>query len=180
MIFWEITGFRAQSVLCPAVGALDGLVPALDARGPLLWSDGGLEGPVDCPVLDNVFLACPVSYSQARQVSGAHSGGFDALGSLDRRVDDVGLGLHQVVVGGSTAVHLQGGQFDAGVGFHGGEHVIGLVGDGVQGGPDDVIFVDTPGQSQHGTPGIEPDFIFADFSNIYDREYLTSYIQNLN
>lgn len=28
--------------------------------------------------------------------------------------------------------------------------------------------------------GIEPDFIFADFSNIYDREYLTSYIQNLN
>ncbi|MCR5495144.1 MAG: S41 family peptidase [Treponema sp.] len=27
--------------------------------------------------------------------------------------------------------------------------------------------------------GIEPDFIFSDFSNIYDREYLTTYIDNL-
>ena len=27
--------------------------------------------------------------------------------------------------------------------------------------------------------GVEPDFIFSDFSNIYDRKYLTTYINNL-
>ena len=54
----------AEGLLCPAVGALNSLVPAGDALVSLLGLDVGLEGPVDGPVLDDVLLALPVAHSQ--------------------------------------------------------------------------------------------------------------------
>ena len=62
--------------------------------------------------------------------------------------------MDQIVVGGSTAVYLQSRQVDAGIGFHGGKYIVGLVGNGIQSCPDDVVLVDTPGQSHDTATGI--------------------------
>jgi hypothetical protein len=50
--------------------------------------------------------------------------------------------LHQVVVCRGTSVHPQGGQRNAGIALHGLEYIIDLVGNGIQGSTDDVIFID--------------------------------------
>ena len=73
---------------------------------------------------------------------------------MDGDLEDVGLELHEHIVGAGPAVHFQAGQGDAGVGPHGLQHVADLVGDGLQGGPDDVVLVHATGQAHDGPPGV--------------------------
>lgn len=75
-------------------------------------------------------------------------------GALHRRVDNIRLRLHEIIVGACAAVHLQRCQTDAGIGLHGSQNVVGLVAQAVQGRADDVIFVDAPGQSHDDSPGV--------------------------
>ena len=52
---------------------------------------------------------------------------YPTTGALHRRVDDIRLRLHEIIVGACAAVHLQRRQTDAGIGLHGSQNVIGLV-----------------------------------------------------
>ena len=60
------------------------------------------------------------------------------VGPEHRRADDVRLRLHQVVVGTGSTVDLEARERDAGVGAHRVQHVVGLVGQRVERGADDV------------------------------------------
>ncbi len=55
----------------------------------------------------------------------------------------------QEVVGHRPAVDAQGAQAFAGIALHGVERVAGLVGDGFQGGADQVVGLDSTGQAEH-------------------------------
>ena len=113
-----------------------------------------MEDPVNGPVADNVFLIGPVAHSQPRQIGGTHSGGFHTGRPLDRGSGDIGLHLHQQVVGGSAAVYIQGRQLDAGVRLHSDQDVVDLICQRFHGGTNDVILIDTPGNAHDGAPGV--------------------------
>ena len=108
----------------------------------------------DGPVGADVFQACPVAHGQARQIRGAQGGGLDAAGAVHVRGDQVGLELHEEVVGGGAAVHLQIRDGDAGVPLHGPYDVIGLVGQALQGGADQMGAAEAPGDAHDSAPGI--------------------------
>src|SRR5690606_6092496 len=61
--------------------------------------------------------------TQRREVRGAHGGGVEDGGPVDLHAEDVGLELHQEVVGAGAAVHAQHGQRFTAVLAHGGEQV---------------------------------------------------------
>ena len=99
-------------------------------------------------------LVLPEAHRESGQIRRPRGSGLHAFGPVHRGGIDVRLGLHQVIVGGSASVHLQRGQPDTGIGLHGGEHIVNFVGNGIQGGPDDVVPVYAPGQTHNGSPGI--------------------------
>ena len=109
-----------------------------------------MEDPVDRAVVDDVLLACPVADGKTRQIRRAHGGRLHAGRPLDRRAGDIGLHLHQQVVGRSAAVDVQCGQFDAGVRLHGDEDVVDLIGQGFHRRADDVVLVDAAGDAHDG------------------------------
>ena len=79
---------------------------------------------------------------------------FTHFRTLYAGAEDIGLELHQEVVGDRAAVHAQRLQAGVGVGLHGVQHVTGLEGDGFQRGADDVVAVGATGQAEDGAAGI--------------------------
>lgn len=74
--------------------------------------------------------------------------------TLDLGAEDVGLELHEEVVGYRAAIHAQGLEAFAGVMLHGVEDVAGLVGDRFQCGADDVVHTHATGQAEQRATGV--------------------------
>lgn len=74
--------------------------------------------------------------------------------ALDLGAEDVGLELHEEVVGHCATIHAQGLEAFAGVLLHGVEDVAGLVGDRLQRGADDVVHTHAAGQAEQRATGV--------------------------
>src|ERR1700733_6940028 len=135
------TGFsrRCRSVdLYPVKGAVDRLLPARVAFGPLLLVPLRQPALGLVPVGAELIRVGPEAGGQAGRVRGAERGGLGDDGAADRDTEDVGLELHTQVVGGDAAVDLERFQVHAGVLLHRLADVAALVADGLQGGPGQV------------------------------------------
>ena len=93
---------------------------------------------VNGPDLADLRLIAPEADRKARKIGRAHRRGLHARGPEHRRADDVRLRLHQVVVCAGPTVDLEARERDAGIGTHRIQHVVGLVGQRVERGADDV------------------------------------------
>src|SRR5699024_3801698 len=71
--------------------------------------------------------------------------------TVDRSIDDIRLRLHKEVVCTCPAIHFQRCQLDSRVCFHRFQHIVHLICDRLQCSPDNMIFVDSPGNS-HDRP----------------------------
>src|SRR5476649_444016 len=108
----------------------------------------GFEFTLDHGLAAQLVQAAPETTGQAGQVSGAQRGGLAHLRALDPSAEDVGLELHQEVVGDCATVHTQGFEAFAGVLLHGVQYVAGLVGNRLQGCTNDVINPYATGQAE--------------------------------
>ena len=143
-----------QSVFFPFHSAADCFLPASNPFLTFVIGNFRGEGPVDCPVFLNIIHILPVANSKACQICCTHGGSLYALGAQHRCIADIRLSLNEIIIGGSSAVYLQCAERNAGVCLHGTQNVICLIGHGIQRGPDDVIFIDTPGKTDNSTSGI--------------------------
>ena len=145
------TLIRGRSVgLDPVEGPGDGLLPVavfalagglVHGRVPLL----GLG-----PVVPDVLLAGPEAGGQAGRVGRAERGGLGDDGADDRDVEDVRLELHEQLVAGHAAVHLQRGERHAGVGVHGVDDLAGLERRRLEHRAGQVTLVHVPGEADDG------------------------------
>ena len=118
-----------------------GLGPARPPRRALVGAHARLEPAIDLPRLGELRGRFPEADRQAGQERGAEGGGLDDLGPDDRHAEDVGLELHQQVVGRGAAVHAQLAEGDARVCLHHVEHVGDLEGDALERGAREVRLV---------------------------------------
>lgn len=106
------------------------------------FSLGGLhfwfEFSVYLPFFGYVSLGFPEACGEACEVGGAEGCGFLNSGALGADSEDIGLELHECVVGCCAAVYAKLFEFSFCVGFHGVDEVTGLVGHGLQGCVGDV------------------------------------------
>src|SRR5690606_13498836 len=140
--------WRSRSILRPVAGSADGFLPALVERFASVVVAGGFEDTLDTGLAAQLFQAAPEAGRQTSQVGGAQRGGFLHARAFDPGAEQVGLELHEEVVGHRAAVHPQRAQLLAGVLLHGIQNVAGLVGDGFQRGADDVVDLDATGQAE--------------------------------
>ena len=106
------------------------------------------------PQAADLVPVLPHAGGKAGQIGSAQGRGLPDGRAQNVLVQDVGLELHQELVAGSTAVHLQGGDGHTGVLFHGGHKVGALVGDGLLRRPDDVVLGGAAGDAYNGTAGV--------------------------
>ena len=122
----------------PVLRAAQGLVPFRAPSGSLRRRHRGVESLVDAPVARQRLGRIPEAHGEAREVRRAQRGRFGHLRPHDRNTKQVGLELHQRVVGGGAAVHPELLQRDAGVAVHGLEQIGDLESDALDGGPRDM------------------------------------------
>ena len=96
----------------------------------------------------------PEANRQTCQIRRAQRRYFSHLRTFNAGTQNVGLELHQEVVGYRTAVHAQGVQTNAGVRLHRFQHVARLVGDGFQGRTNNVVRVHTARQAENRAAGV--------------------------
>lgn len=109
-----------------------------------------MEYTVNGAVADDVFLAGPVADGKTCQICSAHRGRLNTGRTLNRSTGNIGLHLHQQIVGRSTAVNVQRGQLDARIGLHGDENVVDLIGERLHCRADDVVLIDAAGDADDG------------------------------
>src|ERR1700733_13879480 len=151
------TGFsrRCRSVdLYPVKGAVDRLLPARVAFGPLLLVPLRQPALGLVPVGAELIRVGPEAGGQAGRVRGAERGGLGDDGAADRDTEDVGLELHGEVVGGDAAVDLEHLEVHAGVLLHRLADVAALVADGLERGPGEVGVRVEPRQPDDRPPGV--------------------------
>ena len=117
---------------------LDSFAPAFVVTCCFFRFHGRFKTVLEFPARYKFFFRIPDADSQTSQISGTESRRFDDLRTVDRNAEDIGLELHEHVVGNGTAVDFEGSQFDARVRFHSTEDVFRLVSHGIEGSPDDV------------------------------------------
>ena len=138
----------------PAGGALHRFAPTGQQLCAGLLLHLRLVKAVQGPLGADILQVLPDAGGQARQIGRSQGGGLPNHGAADGAAHNVRLELHQEVVGGGAAVHPQLPELFAGVLLHSRQHVTGLVGDGFQGRPDDVVPSASAGQPQDGPPGV--------------------------
>ena len=106
------------------------------------------------PELPDFRAIPPVADCQPGQVGRSQRRRLPHLWPYDRDAEEVGLELHQQIVGGSAAIHPQFGQRGAGIRFHRFEEVGRLEGDTLQGGPGNVPGSRAAGDAEQGASGI--------------------------
>src|SRR6185436_19434465 len=99
-------------------GLGDGGIPAGEMFGDAGSVLRRLEVLLLAPGLLHLRLIFPDAGAEARQERGTEGGGLHQLGARDLDAEDVGLKLHQQVVGRRAAVDLEHGQRAAGVALH--------------------------------------------------------------
>ncbi len=84
--------------------------------------------------------------------SGSGGRRLDDLRAHHRDSENVGLKLHEHIVGGSTPIGTELLDLLAGISIHRIDDVAGLVGDAVEGGADDVLASAAPGETDDRSP----------------------------
>src|ERR1700722_19818150 len=97
-----ISGTRRAG--CPLPASIDGFAPAGKQIAAYGFRHGRLEDPVGAPETLEFLAARPETGSETGKISGAESGGFDVRGPDDAASENVGLKLHEEIVGRSAAV----------------------------------------------------------------------------
>ena len=100
------------------------------------------------------FYRSPIACPKTCQVSGSQ-----CCCLRDGRTDhgylqDIGLELHQQIVGRSAAIHPQLFENDATIRLHRFQHIIGLIGDAVQSRPGDMRLVGAACHAEQAAPRI--------------------------
>src|SRR5690606_12069283 len=95
---WQWT-VPPASVLGPVAGSADGFLPALVECFASVVVAGGFEDTLDAGLAAQFFQAAPEAGRQTRQVGGAQCGGFLHARAFDPGAEQVGLELHEEVVG---------------------------------------------------------------------------------
>ena len=67
----------------------------------------GLKAPVDLPLQRDFLLVLPEADGEPGEIGGAERGGFRDARPHHRHAEEVGLELHQQIVGARAAVHAQ-------------------------------------------------------------------------
>ena len=91
----------------------------------------------------------PEADRQTCQISGAQRRDFTHFRAFHAGAENIGLELHQEVVGDRAAVHAQGVQTNTGVGLHRFQNVTRLIGDRFQRGADNMVGVHSAGQAEN-------------------------------
>ena len=102
----------------------------------------------------DLILRTPEAYGQTGKAGSAQRGGLANHGTDGAASQNVGLELHEEVVGAGAAVHAQGAEADAGILLHGADHIGHLIGNGFQRGADDMLSAGAAGQTHDGAAGI--------------------------
>src|SRR5689334_792649 len=124
--------------LLPFQAALHRLAPARHARLRFAAIHVRLEALLRLPVRGELFARLPEIDGKAGEVGRPERSRLQHLGAHDGHAQDVGLELHEQIVGGSAAVDAQLREALAGVLLHGVEHLRALVRDGLERGARDV------------------------------------------
>src|SRR5512143_2394926 len=88
----------------PSFRAFHGSYPAGAQLCDLFRRALRFEDAVHLPLLGELFGFAPETGGEPCEVGGAQGGGFDDLGPDDRGLEEIGLNLHEEVVGGSAAI----------------------------------------------------------------------------
>ena len=96
----------------------------------------------------------PETDRQTGQIGCAQSGDFADFRAFHAGAENIGLELHQEVVGDRAAVNAQGVETDPGVSLHRFQHVAGLIGNRLQGGANNMVGVHAAGQAEDRAAGI--------------------------
>lgn len=115
---------------------------------------GRFKTILEFPARYEFFFGIPYADSQASQISGAESRRFDDLRTIDRNAEDIGLELHEHIVGNSAAIDFEGSQFDARVCFHGAEDIFRLVSHRIESCTNDVRFLSAARDADDQAAGI--------------------------
>ena len=110
----------------------------------------GSVAPGQPPLLVDLAAPRPEAGGQPGEVRGAQRRRLGDLGNVHRHAEDVGLELHEEVVGGGAAVAAELLEPDRRVPLHRLDHVAGLVGHGLQGGAGDVGARRAAGEADDG------------------------------
>ena len=90
-----------------AADSFDRVMPALHTAGSLIAGHQGLEDPIDAPVLGDLVGAFEEAAADAGQGRCAECGCLEHFGAHDPHTEQVGLELHQQVVGRCAAIDSQ-------------------------------------------------------------------------
>ena len=126
-------------VLFPCQGTFHRFLPAAVAVVALGGFDAWTEFAFDHRFFLKLVKVLPEANRQTCQIRRAQRRYFSHLRTFNAGTQNVGLELHQEVIGYRTAVHAQGVQTNAGVRLHRFQHVARLVGDGFQGRTNNVV-----------------------------------------
>src|SRR5438309_11638992 len=103
---------RAKRASRRVLSTGDGFFPAGDVLADLAVGHGRFEVAVGDPDALDVVDAAPEADADAGEEGGAEDGGVDHLRADELHAEDVGLELHEEVVGGGTAVDFQGAELE--------------------------------------------------------------------
>lgn len=93
----------------PGAGAADGFTPVFIERSPAGGIHSGLEHFVDLSGFSEAF-GRPHTEASSGKVGGSEGCGFDICGALNGDAQHICLKLHQVVIGGGSAIDFQNGE----------------------------------------------------------------------
>ena len=105
-------------------------------------------------MLTQVVEVFPVAHGEAGEVGGAQCRRLEHAGAHDGESADVGLELHEEVVGHGAAVGSELAGPDVEVVLHGREDVAHLIGDAFEGGPGEVGGRRASGEPDDGSAGV--------------------------
>ena len=141
-------------MLCPVAASANSLVPAGEQTGALGLFHLRGKGHIAVPQAADLVPVLPYTGGKARQIGCAQSGRLPDGRAQHGLVQDVGLELHQELVAGCAAIHLQRGDGHADVFFHSRHKIGALVGDGFLRRADDVVLGGAAGNAHNGTAGV--------------------------
>src|SRR5882672_1936048 len=124
-ICWRSMGLGSRR---PAAGAGESFIPSSKQSLRLRPRHAGFESLLSALEGVDVLNVSPNSGAQARQVCGSEGCAFRHRRADHRNAEDIGLKLHEGVVGSSAAIDAEFAQSGARVALSGGEQVSHLVG----------------------------------------------------
>ena len=110
-----LIGYGSSVVRVPLGSAFNGTLPGGVAGGALVGGNGGFESAVFLPGALNFFGRLPDSGAETGQEGRAEGGRLHVDGTNDGDAEEIGLDLHEEIVGGGATVDPQ----LAGEGGHG-------------------------------------------------------------